>query len=251
MSFYAAMGGLGAVLYLGAYLGLQVGLIGGRGYLYPAANAVAAGLILLGFAGGFDLSSVAVQCAWIAISVMGLLRFHHLNTRARFTAEEEEVLREALPGLTKINARKILNLGRWERAPAGTVVARQGEPVGEVVYLAKGAAEVTSNDRSVGSCAEGALIGEATALTGHPATATVTLSEPSRLLAIDAAAIRQLAARDGELLVQLERIFGQHVLKKLQVSNERLEQNGGLGRSPRRPSAGNAAASGSPGTDEK
>ena len=52
-------------------------------------------------------------------------------------------------------------------------------------------------------------------MSGAPATATVTLDSPARYFRVDAAALRQLAARHAELRQALRDSFAGDVRKKL------------------------------------
>lgn len=70
-----AVGNLGVLLVLGAYLGLQIGRLDSRGALYSACNAAGAVLLLVSLTVNFNLSSVIIEIFWLAISLVGLWRY--------------------------------------------------------------------------------------------------------------------------------------------------------------------------------
>lgn len=76
--------------------------------------------------------------------------------------------------------------------PAGRMLTREGAAGREFVVLVDGAATVSQAGRTIATLTGGQFAGEIALLTGRPRTATVTTSEPSRLLVITAANFRAL-----------------------------------------------------------
>ena len=79
--------------------------------------------------------------------------------------------------------------------PAGRKLAAEGAAGHEFVVLVEGAAEVRRGSRVVNRLAAGDFLGEIALVTGRKRTATVTTTEPSRLLVLTAPAFRR-ALRD-------------------------------------------------------
>ena len=79
--------------------------------------------------------------------------------------------------------------------PAGRKLAAEGAAGHEFVVLVEGAAEVERGGRVVNRLAAGDFLGEIALVTGRKRTATVTTTEPSRLLVLTAPAFRR-ALRD-------------------------------------------------------
>lgn len=77
MSFaWHDVAGLGGVaLVLAAYLMIQTRHLDARRPTYLVLNGVGAVLILSSLLYAFNLSAFVIQCAWIAISLYGLLRW--------------------------------------------------------------------------------------------------------------------------------------------------------------------------------
>ena len=74
MSWTDAAGLAGVLVILIAYAGAALGRIDPKRALSLAANFVGAGLILLSLARDFNLSAVAMEGAWAAVSLIGLAR---------------------------------------------------------------------------------------------------------------------------------------------------------------------------------
>lgn len=219
---YDLSGYAGVAFYLGSYAALQAGFLRGNSYAYASLNLIAAALVLISLSSQFNLSAVIVQASWIVLSAIGMVRVFLLTRAIRFSEEEAAFLAGKLPTISKIAARRLLDRGLWVDAPAGTVLIREGEVHGVLVYLASGRADIFSSDRHVGSVSAGSFLGEMTVLQGTPATATVVLGENSRYFRIEAEKLRRFGERDVDLRHLLESALGQDTRSKLVAANERL-----------------------------
>ena len=76
--------------------------------------------------------------------------------------------------------------------PADRNLTKEGAIGHEFVVLVSGSATVKRNGRTINKLTDGDFLGELALVTGKPRTATVTTTEPSRLLVITAAAFRRL-----------------------------------------------------------
>jgi CRP-like cAMP-binding protein len=213
------VGLVGALVYIGAYFAMQLGLLAGQSYLYAGLNIVAAGCVLVSLRETFNLSSALIQTVWIAISVVGIARLGLVSLAVRFTPEEKAFLAARFPALSKPVARGLVRGGLWLDGAPGTVLTVEGEAVESLIYLARGDASVLFGSRVVGHCGAGSFIGEVTCLSGDPATATVRLMSPARYFAIGAPRLRQLCRRNPELRQALEAGFSSDIRRKLALSN--------------------------------
>ena len=68
--------------------------------------------------------------------------------------------------------------------PAGRVLMRQGESGSELFAMIDGSARVERDGRELPACGPGTILGEIALVDGGPRTATVTLTEASRLLVL-------------------------------------------------------------------
>jgi hypothetical protein len=83
LQWYDLVGLLGTLLVVGSYFLLQSGRLSGTGLPYQLINIAGSSSILISLFGGFNLSVALLQCAWIAISLYGVVR----GLRARRVAE--------------------------------------------------------------------------------------------------------------------------------------------------------------------
>lgn len=222
VTVFDTIGIVGVVFYMGAYAALQFGLIIGRGVLYPAMNALAAFLVFISLLDQFHLASAVIQVLWFAISVASLTRLYLSIQRTRINSEEEELLSAKQIQLPRYLARKLLDLGDWRNAPAGTVLTQQGEPVSHLYYLSTGGAVATRNDQFLTDLGPKSFVGEFVCLSGEPAVGTVTLTEDSRLFCIESSNLRRFVSRRGEIAEALESSIAHEIGRKLAESTARL-----------------------------
>lgn len=222
-----AAGLLGVISYIGAYAALQSGLLRSNGYAYAGANLAAASLVLLSLTSDFNLSAAISQIVWIIISVFGLVRMVVLEHRARLNEEERAFMATKFTTMSRSMARKFLNAGNWYDAKAGTLLVREGERLGGLIYLASGQAEVTLRERPIAQCLPGSFIGEMSCFDGSPANATVTLQQPSRYFLIRTEALNRLCAHDLDMRRTVENGVGIDTRQKLVETDVRLREAAG------------------------
>jgi CRP/FNR family transcriptional regulator, cyclic AMP receptor protein len=78
--------------------------------------------------------------------------------------------------------------------PAGRILARQGEIGREFVVIVEGKADVTRGGTRIAVLGAGSFFGEMSLLDHLPRTASVTTTEPTRLLVLHAAAFNSVVA---------------------------------------------------------
>ena len=222
MELYHYVGIAGVAFYLIAYALLQLGLLRGSDYRYTLMNMAAASCVLISLIDEFNLSSFLIQVSWIVISIVGLARMAFHARMLRFTAAEVELASSALPGLPRVELRKLLDQGRWSTHFTGTTLARQGEQVSDLIYVASGRAAVMRDGAQIAEITTGSFIGEITCLTGGPATATVVVSGRMRCFRIDAETLREYVQGRPGTLEHLERAFGADLRRKLERSGQRV-----------------------------
>lgn len=147
---------------------------------------------------------------------------------ARFSSDEEAMLKGFLAGVPRHSARHLIDGGVWLNGTVGDELTREGAPVERITWLASGDALVLSDGRQVATCRPGDLIGEASILTGEPATATVRLAGPARFWCMPAQTLRTYLDTDPELGAMLERSFARAVRTKLHASNRTIAAAGGV-----------------------
>ena len=221
LTLFGVTGLAGAGLYLGAYAALQLGFLRGSSVLYTVLNLLAALMVLISLGEAFNLSSAIIQVAWITLSVIGLARRAIQRAQTRFTAAETAFLAAHFPALPPMQARKLIRLGRWEDVAAGTALTRQGAPVGALIYLAEGAAEVVAHGRTVARLGAGDLIGEITVIHNGAATADVTMTGAGRVYRLPRAALMKEMAGDHDFALLVGQALQIEAQRKIDAANRR------------------------------
>ncbi len=175
---------------------LQAGLLRGQGYDDAGLNALGAGLVRYSLQDAFNTSAAFMQVAWISISAFGIGRYSILTHTSRFTTEEAALLEATVPGLGRIDARRLLDLGECRDAVSGARLSAAGTVNDNVYYLLSGAAEVDSPSTLSARPDARTFVGDMGLVTGGPATASVTVVAPGRLLVLAVEHLARLRTRN-------------------------------------------------------
>lgn len=221
---FDVIGLTGVALYIGAYAGLQFGLIRGNSYTYTIMNMLAAALVLVSLTNNFNLSSAIIQITWIAISVFGLTRHFILHHSTRLNADEATFARLKLPTLSRPLMRKLIRSGTWSDLRAGSVIVTEGEELGALVYLLLGEADVSHDGTVIGRLHSDSFIGEVTCFDNGRATATVTVTSPARIFKIPSKPLIALCDRNPELRAAIEQAIRKDTGAKLAAANARMSR---------------------------
>jgi CRP/FNR family transcriptional regulator, cyclic AMP receptor protein len=87
-------------------------------------------------------------------------------------------------GLDHADLKRVSTLADIVDLPADRLLMSQGQHGREMFVLVSGSARIERDGQSLGERGPGEVLGEIALLDGGPRTATVTLSEPSRLLVL-------------------------------------------------------------------
>jgi hypothetical protein len=164
----------------------------------------------------------------LAVNLVLLLQYARSNRAVRFSADEEPMLGVLLGGLPRARARHFLDQGFWLTGQPGETLIREGEPVSHLFYVASGEARVLSAGKQVGTCHAGDLIGEVTVLSGEQASATVVLSQASRLWCAPANTLRLYLDAHHDVRHAVEQSFATALRHKLQEMNRAVAEAGGI-----------------------
>ncbi|MDQ3080230.1 MAG: cyclic nucleotide-binding domain-containing protein [Pseudomonadota bacterium] len=180
----------------------------GAGYAYQAHGFYAVVLpALVALVGGVQAAS-------------GLIA----GRTARFERHEQPLRRGLLSGMSRANARTLIDQGLWIDASAGDILTREGEPVTHLHWIVDGAAEMIMEDAPTGSCGPRSLVGEANIFNEEPATATIKLTADSKLWSIEAETLRAYAEAHPDVRQILDHGFTRSLAEKLDAVN-RAEAN--------------------------
>lgn len=218
----------GSLILQLSYLFLVMAVVISRGQprLFIALSAAIGLIHAIAFSG--DIATMGWMGLLLACCLVVLGRDFIASRRVRFNAEEEAMLAGFLTGIPRHTARHLIDGGVWLNGSMGDELTREGLPVERVTFLASGEALVLSEDRHVATCRKGDLVGEASILTGEPATATVRLAGAARFWCMPAETLRAYLDADPDLRAMLERSFASAVRGKLHATNRAMAAAGGL-----------------------
>lgn len=187
---------------------------------------------LIGLSAGFALIHAlfwardTTTIVWMALLLLAcailLVRDLLRDADVRFTPEEDAMRLKVLPGISRTDARRLIDQGLWLAGDEGDRLTEEAKPVDHVVYLSAGEAQVLVGGRHIATCGAGDLIGEVTILSGEAATATVVLAGPARFWCAPAAALRAYLDANPRTRLALERSFSKSLKAKLVASNKVL-----------------------------
>jgi len=165
------------------------------------------------------------QAALFGLTLAQLVRYRLVQSAARFSSEDE-ALRAAIAGsLPAAGARHLIDQGNWINGKAGEVLINEGEAISHLFYLHSGGAEVSLGGKPIAMVGAGELLGEATALSGAPATGTVMLARDSRFWCMSAPRLREYLQLHPDARSAIERQINAALDAKLRVTNQALAES--------------------------
>lgn len=167
----------------------------GYGDVYPhtAAGRFLAGIVMV--------SGIGLFALWAGVLANGFAR--ELR-RQEFLRSWDLVAR--LPMFSRLGASiiaEVAHLLKAEDVPAGARIVSQGQVGDSMFFVADGEVEVRTSRGPV-RLGPGEFFGEVALLSGRPRNATVVATRRCRLLRLDVADFRNLAASSPELLAVIE-----------------------------------------------
>jgi voltage-gated potassium channel len=162
---------------------------------YGDATPVTLGGRLL--AGTVMICGIAIFALWAGILASG---FADEIRRREFLRTWDLVAK--VPFFQHVGAATIAEVARLLRprdAAAGAVIVRRGQPGDSMYFVVEGEVEVHLEPEPI-RLGVGSFFGEIALVTGGARTATVVAKQPTRLLTLELADFRELAARRPELM---------------------------------------------------
>lgn len=151
-----------------------------------------------------------------------LTRYLLAERASRFTPEEESLRTSFMDAMSRASARHLMDQGNWITGRAGEVLINEGEAISHLFFLHDGAADISFNGQPVGRVQSGDLVGDATALSGAPATGTVRLTRDSRFWCVSAPKLREYLDLHPEARTVIERQINSALDRKLRAANAAL-----------------------------
>jgi hypothetical protein len=167
-------------------------------------------------------TSIAWDTAFILINLVQVGRLLSDRLSLRLTADQRAFLAPIVGQLDKAQIAQLLRTAQWRELADGTVLTVEETAVADLTFICEGRTEVRVKGQTVAHVGAGAFIGDVSFTTGVPATATVTVDEPARVLAFDQEKLHALCKRDQQIASALYRRIGGGLADKMRVTTGRL-----------------------------
>lgn len=171
----------------------------------------------------FDPVSVFWESVFVLVNVVQLLIIWYFEHHHRFEDEARHFADNMPSGVDRGAIRRLLQLGKLRRVDPETILTRQGEPVGELLYIAEGIVKIEAGGRLVAICGPGDYVGELSFVSGMPASATATVVKPTRMIAFDQRRLTRAIAADATVRRTLESALNRNLAGKLARTNNSSE----------------------------
>jgi Cyclic nucleotide-binding domain len=159
--------------------------------------------------------------AFITINLYQLIWLVRERINATLPEKEAAMLRQSFEGLSDAQIARLLKAADWQDYLPGDILTRQDAPVDALYFLCTGRANVEINGSLVTYLEKGSFVGEIAYLTGNPATARVTIDEPSRVLAFSKMRMAKVMAKDNQISGILYQLLGRDLAQKMRRANTR------------------------------
>jgi CRP-like cAMP-binding protein len=173
------------------------------------------------YSGGNLMTGIIWTVAFILINVYQLFWLIREKMSLRLPEKEGPLLREALSGLDDAQISQLLRAAEWKDFVAGDMLTRQDAPVDALYFLCSGRANVEVNRSHVVYLEKGSFVGEIAYLTGNPATATVVVDEPARVLKFSKMRMAKVIAADPQINGIIYQLLGRDLAMKMRRANTR------------------------------
>jgi len=170
---------------------------------------------------------MAWNLVFIAINIYWITRLILERRPPQFTDEERRLYQRSLRNMSERDAFKLLRMGRWTSAPAGTVLLTEGEKVDSVWLVSKGQFSVEMDGAPVDTLEEGCFLGGNAFLSkdeDFTAPVTVTVTEPARMLVWPRAELKDRFAKQSELEIAFQASLGLEIAHFLKTARTQLLQ---------------------------
>jgi hypothetical protein len=167
-------------------------------------------------------TSIIWDTFFILINLVQVARLIRDRLSLKLTKDQKAFLAPIVGDLDKAQIAQLLRTGEWRTHEAGDTLTVEGAPVQELTFICEGRTEVVVRGQVVAHVAAGAFIGDVSFTTGVPATATVIVDEPCRIIAFDQTRLKQLCKRDRQIASALYRRIGGGLANKMTVATGRL-----------------------------
>ncbi|WP_286193790.1 cyclic nucleotide-binding domain-containing protein [Tropicibacter sp. R16_0] len=155
------------------------------------------------------------QSLLVLVNVGELFLLWRNDRRASFSAEEDRFRTELLAGLSPGQARRFLDLGRWETLPEGTILTVEGRTPEFLTFVDRGDVLIETNDRLVRTVSGGHFIGEMSLMGDGRATASAKAHTELRAWRIERLKLERLRDANHSSMSAIESAIARDMRAKL------------------------------------
>ena len=177
-----------------------------------------------------DLISTTWELIFVSVNVVQLAIVGYRNAMMTFSPEERAFYNLMVPSLEPHQVRKLLRIAEWRRAESGDLLIEQGALNPFLIFIRSGKVDILHEGKLVGSCDGGSLIGEISAASEEPTTATVVVREAVEYLAFERDALRKLKRSDPAIGQAIENCSRESLKNKLVRMNVAAATSGASDR---------------------
>ena len=162
----------------------------------------------------------------IVFVVLNVVRIANLLLERRsvnLSDRDRELYDTNFRNFTPVEFMKLMRLTDWHSAEAGDRLAVQGEKLTDLKLVYNGEVEIVRDGARIAVARDGTLVGEMSFIQGGPATATVSVSRPTRYLSWERKALRNMLLRNPTIDMAMRTVFSADLARKLGVSADSLE----------------------------
>lgn len=180
-----------------------------------AVIGLALEILYFRMSGGAMHTGIGWDVVFIAINLFQIYRLIADHRRLRHLHELHLLTQGAFCGLSRTQLARLVAAGTWRTFEPGDQITREGEPVSEMLLICDGLVVVEAQGQAVARLHGGSLVGELAFVSGKPASATVTVEQPVRALALDMEKLRKLVVADDLVAGAIDNIVGRDLAAKL------------------------------------
>lgn len=162
-----------------------------------------------------DPVSVFWEVIFVAVNVGQLLIIWYYDKHHRF-GEDERLFVSVMPADVERRAiKRLLRISNIVNFDRGEELTVEGEPVGNLMYIANGVVTIEKGGKVVAACGPGDYVGEMSFLSGNVASATVRATKPVRVLSFDQEKLRAAVGADAGIRRAMESSMNRNLVGKL------------------------------------
>lgn len=152
----------------------------------------------------------------VALNVVMLIVLMHRRARIKFTEEEKELHASIFSSLSLFEFFKLMRAAEWKNYAPGQTIAKEGEVVPSLYFIYDGAADVVDaeNDK-IAEVSDGNFVGEISFKLNQPATATVRIKVPTRMVEWSQQKLHDLLRRNPAMRSCVETLISTDMARKL------------------------------------